>query len=85
MRAGYQAGAIAAVGGSSLLVNLTVFRANSGAQGGGVGLSGAGGQLQVVDSVFVRNAAQNGAGIFVQQCAHLPKSMSKNPCLLPVM
>lgn len=37
-------------------------------QGGGIGLSGAGGQLQVVDSVFVHNSAQNGAGIFVQQC-----------------
>ena len=76
VRAGYQAGAIVAVGGSSLLVNLTVFRANAGAQGGGVGLSGAGGQLQVVDSVFVRNSAQNGAGIFVQQCAAPPLQCS---------
>ncbi len=34
------------MGGSSLLVNLTVFRYNSGAQGGALGMEG-GGQLQV--------------------------------------
>ena len=37
-------------------------------QGGGIGLSGADGQLQAVNSVFVHNNAQNGAGIFVEQC-----------------
>ena len=38
-------------------------------QGGGIGLSGAGGQLQVVDQcVCAQQRADIGAGIFVQQC-----------------
>ena len=34
------------MGGSSVLVNLTVFSSNAGAQGGAIGMEG-GGQLQV--------------------------------------
>lgn len=36
-------------------------------QGGGIGMQG-GGQLRVVESLFLRNTAQNGGGIFVQKC-----------------
>lgn len=126
VHAGFQAGAINAIGQSNLLVNLTVFRSNNGsqvpsitnvhsnrsfgsadqafdlkllgvdkhctlpacmharcerlfwrvlrrdrllpcAQGGGIGMQG-GGQLRVVESLFLRNTAQNGGGIFVQKC-----------------
>ncbi|CAL5225946.1 g8744 [Coccomyxa viridis] len=79
---GFQAGGITAIGATSLLVNLTVFRFNNGSQachgtppsGGAIGMSpqsvgGNAPQLQVVDSLFMANTAVNGAGAFVQRAS----------------
>ena len=55
-------------GNSSLQVTYSSFTNNTGSQGGAIGV-GQGGQLEVLESSFHTNRAQNGGGIYALQCA----------------
>ena len=55
-------------GNSSLQVTYSTFTNNTGSQGGAIGV-GQGGQLEVLESSFHTNRAQNGGGIYALQCA----------------
>ena len=55
-------------GNSSLQVTYSTFTNNTGSQGGAIGV-GQDCQLEVLESSFHTNAAQNGGAVYALQCA----------------